>query len=579
MKKHFRIKNIIFIITVFFVVYFLGKNLLPSATMFNFHDETQAARVQEFTFNLQNGIIPPRTAPHFSFQMGYPVFNFYSPFPYWITGSLHILGLDVADSIKLSFLLALCSAFLGMYAFLKLYFRYAPSVFGAVLYVASPWLASEIFVRGNLGEVWFWGLFPLALYAVYEQEEYNSPFIFGLTVFILSCIFTVHNIFSMLFVPIAVLYIWLIGGRLRSYLGLLLSLLISAYFILPAVAESGLTYAREVAVMTKYSDHYLCLQQLWAAPFWGYAGSTPGCIADGMAFMIGKSQIVFGLLGMLLFFAYFINRYFISKKKQKSVEQIRIGIYLIVFIGTITALFLITEISKPVWFTFSPVLSLFQFPWRFLMFVVFGFSFFSAYFFNKFKSMGVLFVIPVIGLYALFNSGGYFDKPVISKGKYNLMFLSSDYINNSVAYKIPEYLPKTADYKTWRVFENKNFLADSFIEMKDKKQIMNEQIEPFDKFAQTNSENFLINIHYFPFWKIRINGESYIPDTFDSLGRPMITTLPGEKTVEVFYQETAVEQAGNAITIAAMMTVLLYMISPLLLKKKQFKKLQTLLRL
>ena len=42
--------------------------------MFSFHDQTQAARIADFTFALQNGQIPPRLAHHFHMEMGYPIF-------------------------------------------------------------------------------------------------------------------------------------------------------------------------------------------------------------------------------------------------------------------------------------------------------------------------------------------------------------------------------------------------------------------------------------------------------------------------------------------------------------------------
>ena len=560
MKKHFSIQNITFILTLILVVFFLGKNLMPSNTMFEFHDETQGARVQEFTVNLQNGIVPPRVAPHFSFHMGYPVFNFYAPFSYWMTSSLHILGLDIADSLKVSFLLAITIAFMGMYAFLKLYFKFLPSVIGAVLYVASPWLAAEIFVRGNLGEVWFWGLLPLALYAIYEQDEYQSPVIFAATVFILSCILTVHNIFSLLFVPIAVIYIWITCNKLKSYVALGLALLFSSYFLLPAIAESSLTYAREVATMTKYSDHFLCINQLWSAPYWGFGGSAPGCLNDGMAFMIGKAQIILGILGMGLFVLQILYRIYRSKNitKKENGNNSPIGIYTAVLVMTIGSLFLITYPSQTIWELFKPILSLFQFPWRFLFFLVFGFSFFSTFIMNKFKFKGAMIVISVIGLYVLIStSNKYFYKQTISKSEYNAKYLNEQYIRNTVAYKIPEYLPKTANYKVWRQFENKDIYSNAIIRTIDGHEAVTQQNDLYNKVGQTSSEKFLLNIHYVPFWEIRINNQIYKPTSFDSLGRPQISTLPGKKTVEITYKQTPIEVAGNVITIITFFLVML----------------------
>lgn len=576
LKKHFTIKNLFFLLTLAIVIFFLGKNLLPSNTMFQFHDETQGARVQEFTYNIQYGMIPPRIAPHFSFHLGYPVFNFYAPFSYWVTSSLHILGLDVADSLKMSFLLAVVVAFIGMYAFLRLYFRFAPSLLGAVLYVASPWLAAEIFVRGNLGEVWFWGLFPLALYAIYEMDEYKSPFIFATTVFILFCTLTVHNIFSLLFLPIAAVYMWIIGNKIKNYIGLLLALLLSSYFLLPVIAESTLTYAREVATQTKYNDHFLCVKQLWSAPFWGFGGSAPGCMNDGMAFMVGKTQIILGFIGIILFLVFVV---YSLKKPPKKKNGHNFKIYSAVLFLTLISLFLTTEQSKLIWDFFKPVLSLFQFPWRFMFFIVFGLSFFSTYLANKIKHPAAVILITIIGLFVLISTSKYFYKTQIAKSEYNTQYLSDDYIRQSVAYKIPEYLPKTANYKIWRQFENSTLQTGTLIKGLDGKQSTTEQNEAFNKFGQTNSEKFLLNIHYMPYWKIRINNIVYIPDKFDTLGRPYVTALPGNKTIEIEYKQTHIEIVSNIITVMTFLILVVYMLSPIILSKKRNKKLSSLFRL
>ena len=154
-------KRIAFIITLLFIVIFLGRSLNPfSSKMFTFHDETQAARVQQFVLNIKNLQIPPRIAPDFSFKLGYPIFNYYSPFPYWITSILHLTGISVINSLKISFLLAIVVGFVSMFLLLRLFFNFYPSLLAATLYVSSPWLAVEIFIRGNLAETWFIALLP-----------------------------------------------------------------------------------------------------------------------------------------------------------------------------------------------------------------------------------------------------------------------------------------------------------------------------------------------------------------------------------------------------------------------------------
>ena len=150
-----KIKTIIFFIAIILVIVFFGKNLNPfSSNMFQFHDETQPARIQQFTSNLKRLEIPPRVAYDFNQKKSYPVFNFYSPFSYWISSLINITGFDIIASIKLSFLLALLTAFLGTFIFLRSFFDFYPALLGGFFYVSSLYFPVDaviisIFKSGN----------------------------------------------------------------------------------------------------------------------------------------------------------------------------------------------------------------------------------------------------------------------------------------------------------------------------------------------------------------------------------------------------------------------------------------------
>ena len=89
-------KKIVFVIVLLLIIFFLGRNLNPfSSTMFTFHDSTQPARVQQFVLNLKTLKIPPRIAPDFSFKLGFPVFNFYAHFSYWLTVLINLTGFGI----------------------------------------------------------------------------------------------------------------------------------------------------------------------------------------------------------------------------------------------------------------------------------------------------------------------------------------------------------------------------------------------------------------------------------------------------------------------------------------------------
>lgn len=521
-------RKLIFIAVFTLIILWFGRSLNPfSNTMFTFHDQTQAARIQEFVFDIKNLQIPPRLAPHFSFNLGYPVFNFYAPTAYWITSILSIIGFGTINALKLSLLLSILLGFIATYFFLREHFDFFPSLTGAILYISSLYYPLNIFVRGNLGEVWFLGFFPLVLLFLLRISKKPTPIKFFFTVIVISLLITVHNLLSFACIPIILIFILLGKNKKITLIAFILGLLLSSYFILPLIVENHLTYATTIAEQTRYADHFLCPDQLWQSP-WGFGGSIKGC-NDGMSFKIGKIQIglfVFGIVFLLLQFL-----------KQKKVKDLMLYLFFITL--TLGSLFMTTYFSKPIWDFFSGELALFQFPWRFIAFSLLGMTFIASYFLNTIKIpfknfLLVLLIFLVIGISSKYFTGRFFPKQIFEQ-----KFLSQEYIETKAAYQIPEYLPRTVNYDTWRTYENK----------------------PITK--------AWVNIHYFPFWNIKVNGKTINPTKFDELGRPIIE-LKKDSKVTISYKETPIEKIGDFITLFTF-GILLYIIK----SKKLWNKIST----
>jgi hypothetical protein len=548
-------KKLIFIIALIIFTAFVGKNLLPSNTMFTFHDVSQPARIQEFSYDLTNGQIPPRIAPHMSFGMGYPVFNFYAPFSYWVSSVIHLSGFDIADSIKIAFLVGLLTALVSMYYFLRLFFKPFPSVFGAVLFSASPYLAMEIFARGNLGEIWFLALMPATLYFFYRNSQTYKPWIFIFAAVVGSFSLTAHNVLSLVFLPILLVYIFFLKHRQRNYFTLFLSFLLASYFLIPAVLESAFTNASQIASLTNYNDNFLCWWQLWTTNIFGYGASNPGCTADGISFMLGKVQVIFGVLGLMILLFNVIQK---DKIKQRS-------LYILFALVLIVSAFMSTYSSQAVW-KVIPFIAVFQFPWRFLIFTLFGLSFFSAYFFSAVKISWLKIVMIVCLFFVVCLQSRYFYKPPISKTDFLNLLTSPKVIHDSIAYRVSEYLPTNGDYNYWRDIEfnkpeQEKILnqTKSFVYPLDSSDVSVIQNTTFTKKAFTNSQNFLINIHYLPYWQIKIDNKLYIPTKFDPLARPIIK-LEGTngKIISLSYQQTQIEMIANYFTLLGIIGVALF---------------------
>jgi len=549
-------KILIFCFAFIAVFFFFGRELNPlDPHLFSFHDNTQAARLQEFALNLKNGIIPPRLAPNFSFQHGFPVFNFYAPFTYWVGWLFQVVGLTSALSLKTVLFLGLFVSFIGFFLFASLFFGFWGGLLGASIYSSSLWMAVEIFVRGNIGEIWFMALFPLSLYLLKKNDSNKNGFFFAITCICLSFLFTVHNVLSLVSVIFIVFFSLLLTHKKKALLSIVIGLLLASYFLVPALLENKLTYATEIASKTKYSDHFLCAWQLWKADRWSYGGSGTGCVNDDMSFQIGKVQLLLAVIGLGIFI------HSLWKKGNNNIPFFILG-------WTVFSAFLTLELSRPIWDLFSPVMSIFQFPWRFLPFVVFGTGFFASYIVHIFanKKMQILIVI-VLSMGVLFISSKFFSKPwKYTTDEYRSMFLTEKYIGQKAAYEIPEYFPRTGDYKTWRMYDRSEigFYTNT----------LSYKINtPFYKEITVDQEQITLPIHYFPFWEISINGKKTIPRYFDTLGRPIFSGLALPSIVEVRYNETPIEKTSNIITVITFITLI-----TIITNKKIWKKMNAILR-
>lgn len=449
----------------------IGRELLPASTMFTFHDQTQYARIIEFTRSLQRLEIPPVWAEGFNFGIGYPVYLFYAPLAYWVAAVFMFLGTGAIDAFRLSMLAGLIVGFFGSYAWLFQRFGRYPAIVGAVLYVTSPWIASEIFVRGNIATLWFMAIAPWSLWAVSNR---STPRVIRGILVALSLI--THNALSLLWIPILILYALLAHSRgrremLRVVVG---GILMAGVFWVPALLQLGQTHAREIALLTKYSDHFLCTKQIWTTSSWGYGGSALGCEADGMSFMIGKIELVLAGMGLILMI-------FVPHQRRFLATMGLLAIWMI---------FLTLYDSAPLWRIF-PAIHVMQFPWRLLS---------IAHIFTVGLAVGVIPLLhrlmrtivqrdrgrfvrrihttltnhPLVGrsmilqrstarplmvgiflAIILITSSKYFHGQLQPTRSVQEQFTSPNYIRTQAAYAIPEYVPRSVDLRYWVSFRDR----------------------------------------------------------------------------------------------------------------------------
>lgn len=366
LKKHYGL------ILVLILSFWAIKPLFAQG-FFPMHDNTQVARVFEMGKMLANGAFPVRWVPDLGYGYGYPIFNFYAPLAYYFGGFLTLLGLDALAATKVVMAVGVILSGIFMYLLTRNFFGELGGIVSGLFYTYAPYHAVDIYVRGDVAEFWAYAFIPLmflGFYKVYKDNKLSYVLVgsLGFAGVILS-----HNLTAMMVTPFLLIvillncYIAFKKNKLfiihYSLFIIFLGLALSAFYWIPALAEMKYTNVlSQIGGGADFRDHFVCLGQLWTS-HWGFGGSTKNCI-DGMSFMIGKLHILSALsiIPILIYLRF----------KRKYFNNIY---YLSIFgiAGFVITIFLMLNASKFLWETI-PLMSFFQYPWRFLIMA----SFFSS---------------------------------------------------------------------------------------------------------------------------------------------------------------------------------------------------------
>jgi hypothetical protein len=530
-----------------------GVTLLPffHTGFFTMHDDTQVARVYEMFLSLKSGMIPVRWVLDLGYGYGYPIFTFYAPFAYYFGALWMFLGFDVLTSTKIMMGVGVILAGVGMYLFAKDVWGEEGGFIAGLFYLFAPYHAVNIYIRGAVAEFWGMAFLPFVFYGLwntYNTRKWRYLIVGSLAY---AGVILSHNLTAMMVTPFLLV---VIGGMTiacllkKDYQTMykLAGIALSTFYWLPAITE--MRYTNVISQISgsgsKFSDHFVCLNQLWNSP-WGYAGSGPGC-EDGVSFRIGKLHVFFVLLAVVL------GGFIYKKNNEKGV--VMLGSVLFFFI----AVFLTLPQSEFIWRLVSPM-SYFQFPWRFLLLVIFFSSFLSGSIiwyttklFHKKPIMlfGIL-AVTVLGVLVLY--GKLFSPQTLTTA--TPASLTDEKVLRYTTSKVSdEYLPPY-----FQIPKNESdFVLTKAIFLRGAGQIKTTTITPqLQTFVlQTpTTQALLLNTAPFPAWKTILDGQSII---HTNTNKGMLITIPsGEHTVSLVYVATKLEMIGNSVTLTSMLVLLI----------------------
>lgn len=512
-------------------------------------DDMHVAWLYEMDRVVKLGQIPPRYVPDLSFQFGYPLFNFVFPLPFYVGELFHLVGLSFVNSIKAVFLISVPLSALFMYLLLRKFVNPALSLLGATLYVFTPYRATDLYVRGAIGEIVSFVFLPLLCLSVTNlaasQVKKIGYLWIGVGGLALAGLILTHNITAYMFLPaifvLGTIFLVFSKDRLGVLLQLsimvLSGLLASVYFWLPAVLDSKLM---KYDTIFSYFDHFPSFLQL-VKPYWGYGSSVPGSY-DGMSFFIGLANWLIFLIGLPLMIKFW--------KNYAIFEKVVLSWAYAVFIF---AIFMMNYRSAFIWQA-VPNLAYFQFPWRFLILTTFVSPLFLIAL-NRVKFPHFLIYALIILLVAV---NAFQFRPQDFLGRDDQYYLnryipypsaSSEYREIKEEYlRLPKENRVRPDKVYSRFFSDKPFVAN-VLELNS----LNAQAEITT--AEPISVSY--NKYFFPGWSASLDGRPITLRPGSPYGQISASIPAGTHRVKISFAETGFKLFLDILSAASLVALVL----------------------
>lgn len=549
-------------ILIVLVLCFWAVKTLLTPGYFPAHDNAQIAKLFEMDKALSDGQIPPRWVSELGFGYGYPVFNFYSPFIYYLGEAIHLIGFSLINSMKIVIVLGFLFSSLFMYLWSRNHFGKVPSIFAALIYVYAPYHAVDVYVRGDISEFFSFVLIPAIFWSLdllMITKKNKSIFLLGLFIAILVL---THNLTVLMFAPFFILYtiyLYLNNGK-KIVLPIVTSLMIafglSSYYSLPAILEKQYTLIDKVNVgeLFYYKLHFVCVKEFFNSA-WGYGGSLPDCMS-GLSFELGKIQI------LILIFVFLILTYSLFKKRLSEFK-----LSVLILLMFLFSIYMANSHSQWIWDRVK-LLSYLQFPWRFLLFSAVFSSFLGGFVVHwiakkKGNELSIIIVL-VLGAISLimtssnfqpqeYLSNSYFSYNNDSQLKWEISRSSFEYLPKGVATKLSSINTTQVDITKDDIPSQLYKVINGDVRVKV---ILNKsQLKSF--YINSRGKSVLrINTFSFPGWKTFLDGKEIKYSDNNRLKLITVDIPPGSHTLTLEFVNTIPRAVGNAVSLVTVFNLI-----------------------
>lgn len=501
-----------------------------------------------FSQSLNEGNLVPRWGGNLNRGYGTPVPMFHYPLNHYLGHIFLLLGFNMVDAVRILFAGFYLAGGVGMFLLLRRYAGTLPALAGALVFLLLPYRLVLIYVRGALGEHTALSFSPWVFLAFDSLSDKATFKKMAWAALGFSALILLHQ--AMVLMSSGLLAIFLLakfrlkGFNLKKLLmiaaALALGILISSFFLIPALIEGKYTLRDLIGLQDSYVTRFPAFKELIYSR-WRFGLGPENGVASGFTVSLGWAAWVsmFGTL-ILLF----------NRKSSKLLGVTGLA-------GILTAVFFMTPLSTAISQAFL-WLRYFQFPWRFLSLSALSVPFMAAAISAKIPKLAVTagLMLLVIVSSKTWNVEGYYDFP-----KENKDFFIPVATTGDTGEATPRWSTRFQDYWPKDVLEVVSGANIDF-EVKTKKSELHEYLIKAVVLTQV-ADNTL----YFPGWKAYVDNAEVPIEPYDQNWRGIITfPVPeGEHSVRVVFEETKLRKFANALSLAGIGLLL-----TLFMKKEEY---------
>lgn len=437
---------------IIFIFSLIGLKALFHPGLFTAHDIWhQVVRLYYYYQAAADGQFPPYWIGQLANNFGYPLFFFSYHLP-WIIGLPFLsFGINIQDTIKILFILSYLGSGFTMYFFAKSLFKdNLSALLSSILYLWVPYHFLIIFVGASMGIAFVFTFLPVLMLGINKIKE-NSKYGVIISALGLSGIILSHIMHLVFLFPLLVAFLlWGYMNSIKKFIftkniviSLLLGILLSSFYLLPAVYYSRFTEVNDqVGFIELYKKNFINFRQLVYSK-WGYYPIVNTAKEADFSFQLGIAQWISILILVVLV---------VFKRLNKPNRSL--ALYLLA--GFVVSIFLMLDYSKPVWAIVSNMVAV-DFPFRLILSAVFIASICAGLVLINFTKKLKLFLLTFIILVAIYTNRNHLNVNLYTNFPVETYLNSESEVTTNT---FNEYLPKSANYlllkKPWKEIFGEN---------------------------------------------------------------------------------------------------------------------------